>query len=114
MLDLILDMEAAKYGLLTCFLGVAAICAATSVQAGDVEAGRRIAQSRCASCHTIAPWLRRDELADAPPFELIARKFAADPAMLIFSLAGPHRKMNFRPTQGEMDDLAEYIRSLAH
>jgi mono/diheme cytochrome c family protein len=107
-------MGTIRLSLLTCFLAVAAICAATSVQAGDAEAGGRIAQSRCSPCHAIAPWKRRDELADAPPFELIARKFAADPDMLIFSLAGPHSKMNFRPTQREMDDLAEYIRSLAH
>jgi hypothetical protein len=33
--------------------------------------------------------------------------------MLAHELRRPHRKMNFLPTPGEAEDIAEYIRSLA-
>ena len=89
-----------------------AICVAASTQAGDASVGRGLAQSRCAPCHQVAPW-QREELANAPPFELIARKFAGNPAMLASELRRPHRKMNFLPTPSEAEDIAEYIRSLA-
>jgi mono/diheme cytochrome c family protein len=85
--------------------------AVTAENAEDVEIGRSLAQSRCAPCHMVGP-SRRDELADAPPFEVIARKFP-DSASLVAALRGPHRKMNFRPTQAESENIAAYIRSLA-
>jgi mono/diheme cytochrome c family protein len=92
-------------------LAVAAAFAVTSAQAGDAEIGRQLAQSRCAPCHEVSPWTRNEQ-ADAPPFTVIARRFPSD-ASLILGLRGPHRKMNFRPTQREADDIAEYIHSLA-
>ena len=92
-------------------LAAAASCVAGSVQAADVETGRRLAQSRCAPCHVIGPW-RGDEQAAAPPFAVIAQKFPSNTA-LILGLRGPHQKMNFRPSQSEADDIAAYIRSLA-
>ncbi len=94
-------------------LSLAAACAVTAAHAGDAEVGRQLAQSQCAPCHRVGPF-GRDEQADAPPFELIARKFPRDGASLIIALRGPHRKMNFSPSYPEADDIAEYIRSLAH
>lgn len=91
-------------------LAVAASYALASAQAGDVQSGRRLAQSRCEPCHVVGPW-RGDEQAAAPPFAVIARKFPSNTALLL-GLRGPHQKMNFRPTQSEADDIAEYIRSL--
>ena len=93
-------------------LAITAACGVTGAHAGDADVGRQLAQSRCAACHTIAPW-QRDEIADASPFELIARKFSSDPGNLTSALRRPHRKINFRPTQKEADDIAEYIRLLA-
>ncbi len=93
-------------------LGLAGVLAATAAQAGDVEIGRQIAQSRCAVCHVVGEW-RGDVFADAPPFQVIARKFPADGAGLIVALRGPHEKMNFRPSYGEADDIVAYIRSLS-
>lgn len=90
-------------------LAAAASYALASAQAADVERGRRLAQSRCAPCHVVGQW-RGDEQADAPPFAVIAQKFPSHTA-LILGLRGPHQKMNFRPTQSEADDIAEYIRS---
>jgi hypothetical protein len=38
---------------------------------------------------------------DAPPFEVIARKFATTPEMLAFSLLDPHPRMNVTVTRRE-------------
>jgi mono/diheme cytochrome c family protein len=94
-------------------LSIAAVLTATAAFAGDAEIGRQLAQSRCAACHVTGPW-RADVFADAPPFEVIARKFPGSEGSLIVALRGPHEKMNFRPSQGEADDIAAYIHSLAH
>jgi mono/diheme cytochrome c family protein len=91
-------------------VAAAAVCAVASARAGDVETGRRLAQSRCAPCHVVGAW-RGDEQAEAPPFAVIARKLPSN-AALVLGLRGPHQKMNFRQTQSEADDIAEYIRSL--
>jgi mono/diheme cytochrome c family protein len=77
----------------------------------EADAGRRLAQLRCAACHIVAP-NQRQELADAPPFEVIGRKFGFDTDMLILGLMGPHAKMNFSLTRPEAIDLAAYIRTL--
>ena len=92
-------------------LSVAAVSVATAACAGDAEAGRNLAQARCAPCHSVGQW-QGEVMAQAPPFVVIARKFPAGTADLVVALRGPHRMMNFRPTQGEADDIAAYIRSL--
>jgi mono/diheme cytochrome c family protein len=94
-------------------LCLAAVFTANAAIAGDADIGRQLAQSRCAPCHVTGPW-RADVFADAPPFEVIARKFPANGGDLIVALRGPHQKMNFRPSQREADDIAAYIRTLAH
>jgi hypothetical protein len=52
-------------------------------------------------------------VADAPPFETIARKFALNPDMLAFSLLDPHPRMNVALTRREAQDIAAYINTLA-
>ena len=84
---------------------------ASGAFAGGADAGKRLAQLRCAACHIVAP-NARNELADAPPFEVIARKFAGNPDLLVANLMGPHAKMNFGLPRTEAIDVAEYIRSL--
>jgi mono/diheme cytochrome c family protein len=94
-------------------LSLALVLTATAAMAGDAVAGRQLAQSRCAACHATGRW-QGEVFADAPPFVVIARKFPASQGSLIVALRGPHQKMNFRPSQGEADDIAAYIRSLEH
>src|ERR1700751_2547571 len=36
------------------FVALLGVCAATAARAGDVETGRRLAESRCAPCHIVA------------------------------------------------------------
>ncbi len=63
-------------------------------------------------CHAVAPDRPR-EVADAPPFETIARKFARNPDILAFSLLDPHPRMNSPLTRREAQDIAAYINTLA-
>jgi len=99
---------------------VLVICCAASLTVtvsaalgADVEAGRRLAQLRCAACHIVAPNQGEVEVADAPPFVTIGRKFGFDSDSLVFALVGPHAKMNFGLTRPEADDVAAYIARLA-
>ena len=86
---------------------------AAPANAGDASNGERIAQSRCAACHIVVAPNQREEVADAPPFETIARKFDFNPDMLVFHLLEPHRKMNFALTRREANDVAAYMGTLA-
>jgi mono/diheme cytochrome c family protein len=80
--------------------------------AADASNGARVAETRCATCHAVVPGLRRD-VADAPPFETIARKFAGNPEMLAFSIRDPHPRMNITLTRREVEDVAAFINTLA-
>ena len=84
---------------------------ASAALGGDAEAGRRLAQQRCAVCHIVEP-NQPDEVADAPPFVVIGRRFGDDQDMLVFNLMGPHAKMNFALGRRAATDVAEYIRTL--
>lgn len=88
------------------------LAAASCAHAADAEAGKRLAQLRCAACHIVAPGGRR-EVAEAPPFIAIGRKFDFNYDALVLALAGPHRKMNFRLRRRDAEDVAAYIRTLA-
>jgi mono/diheme cytochrome c family protein len=84
---------------------------ASAALGADVEAGKRLAQQRCAACHVVDA-NQRSEVADAPPFEVIGRKFGADSDVLLFDLMGPHAKMNFALRRRDAANVAEYIQSL--
>jgi len=95
-------------------LALAAILAASMAapaSAADADNGQRIAQSRCAACHIVVANQQRD-VADAPPFETIARKFDFNADMLVFHLLEPHPKMNFALTRREANDVAAYLSTL--
>jgi mono/diheme cytochrome c family protein len=89
-----------------------ALFVAPAAIAADADNGKRLAEARCVPCHAVAPTTRR-EVADAPPFEAIARKFAPQPEMLAFSLLNPHPRMNVALTRREVEDIAAYINTLA-
>jgi hypothetical protein len=67
---------------------------------------------RCVPCHVVVPDQRK-EVADAPPFEAIARKLDTGPDVLAFLLLHPHPRMNVMITRREAEDLAAYISTLA-
>jgi mono/diheme cytochrome c family protein len=80
--------------------------------AADADNGKRLAESRCVTCHMVAPSPRR-EVADAPPFDVIARKFEVQPQALAFAILDPHPRMNVALTRREAEDIAAYINTLA-
>ena len=89
-----------------------AIMAASGALAADADNGKRLAETRCVTCHIVSPSERRD-VTDAPPFEAIARKFASNPDTLTFSIVNPHPRMNVTLTRREAQYVAAYINTLA-
>ena len=80
--------------------------------AADAENGKRVAEVRCVTCHMVAPSPRR-EVADAPPFDVIARKYQVQPETLAFAILDPHPRMNVALSRREAEDIAAYINTLA-
>ncbi len=95
------------------FFSMVAIVASAAMSARAAGAGRgeQLAQSHCASCHIVAPHAR-EEVADAPPFEVIGRKYGSDAGRIMHAIVGPHPKMNFSPDPDEAADIAAYIATL--
>jgi mono/diheme cytochrome c family protein len=88
------------------------LLAASGTFAADADNGKRLAETRCVTCHIVAPSERR-VVTDAPPFETIARKFVSNPDTLAFSIINPHPRMNVTLTRREAQDVAAYINTLA-
>ena len=87
--------------------------ATAAAKAADASYGKRIAKTSCAACHIVeAPPMIRREVAEAPPFIAIARKFNFSAEMLVFDLIQVHPKMNFALTRPEANDVAAYMRTL--
>jgi mono/diheme cytochrome c family protein len=81
--------------------------------AADFDNGRRLAQARCVPCHVVSPGDAKKEVSDAPPFELIARKYSVSAELLALAVLDPHPRMNVTLTRREARDLADYINTLA-
>ncbi|MEM7226062.1 MAG: c-type cytochrome [Pseudomonadota bacterium] len=80
--------------------------------AGDVEAGRRLAEQWCAACHITSP--QQVSASDAAPsFMEIAKDPAKTRAGLEVWLSDPHPPMpKLSLSNREIDDLITYIKSL--
>jgi mono/diheme cytochrome c family protein len=89
-----------------------ALLIASTVHAADADSGKRLAQTRCVPCHVVVPHSSR-EVADAPPFDVIATKFRLGPDVLAFHLLHPHPRMNVPLTRDEAEDIAAYISTLS-
>jgi mono/diheme cytochrome c family protein len=87
------------------FVGPAALAA-------DADNGKRLAELRCVPCHAVVQ-TPHSVVADAPPFETIARKFALQPEILAFAILDPHPRMNVAVTRRDVEDIAAYINTLA-
>ena len=94
-----------KKALVVIWSSLALIAAA---HGADAQAGQRLAQLRCIACHVVGP-NRERVVADAPPFPVIARKFAKDRDALVMNLMGPHAKMNFGLSPTDAEDVAAFI-----
>lgn len=94
------------------YLALGMVVAAQSAMAADGDNGKRLAQQRCSPCHIVEP-NQRQEVADSPPFETIARKFGNQPEMIAFAILAPHPRMNLTLSRREAEDIAAYIATLA-
>jgi mono/diheme cytochrome c family protein len=106
------DSVVQKKRLIQACLALAAFVLPTLALAADAENGKRLAQARCVPCHAVDRDQAR-QVAQAPPFRVIAQKFGANPEMLAFSLLDPHPRMNVTLTRREAEDIAAYISALA-
>jgi len=94
-----------------------AAVAASTLRAGDVEAGFARARTACAECHVIATGVGRrvgrTGTDGAPPFATIANGLKRSESQIKSFLARPHGRMpDFILTRREIDDLTAYILSL--
>ena len=85
--------------------------AASNALAADPANGRLLAASYCAVCHAVAP-PQRNDVAAAPTFEMIARKYGSNEAALVLAILAPHPRMNFVPQRPHAEDIAAYIATL--
>jgi len=81
--------------------------------AGDVDAGRKIAQTWCINCHVVAPGQSQGTSNGAPPFTAIAAQRAISPLALRAFLQTPHYRMpDLQLSNDQIDDVSAYIFSL--
>jgi len=98
-------MQALRFWLLP------ALLAAPPAFGADADSGKRLAELRCATCHVVSPG-PTSQISNAPPFDVIARKFATNPDLLAFAILDPHPRMNVMLTRPEAQDIAAYILTL--
>ena len=80
---------------------------------GDAAAGKRLAETWCASCHLISAE-QASATTEAPPFATIAERQPGAYGWIEAFLADPHPPMpDLSLTRAEIRDLTAYIASLA-
>lgn len=93
--------------------GCLAAAPALAQQAGDVEAGRRIADTWCSNCHLVGPQDSGPVADAAPTFAAIVRMPSTTAMSLRATLMTPHVRMpDYRLSHAEMDDVIAYMLNL--
>jgi mono/diheme cytochrome c family protein len=84
---------------------------ATASAEGSAEAGKRLAQQWCASCHQVEPSAPAKDVA--PPFTSLGVKKGKDPGWVRAWLANPHPPMQgINLSRQQIDDVVAYLQSL--
>ena len=94
------------------FVGCCIVACTMPTFAADVDRGKQIAKTWCASCHLVG---REQTTAtdQAPPFTDLAKMPGFDVNKLAFLLLLPHPNMpNVSLNRTEVADMADYILSL--
>ena len=79
---------------------------------GSAEAGRRLAQRWCASCHQVEPGAPAKDIA--PPFASLGVQRGKDPGWIRAWLANPHPPMQgINLSRQQIDDVVAYLQSLS-
>lgn len=80
----------------------------------SVQAGRYIAEIKCAGCHAIGQ-SGESRNASAPPFRMLSRRYpvtALEEALAEGILVGHPEMPEFRLTPAQIDDLLTYLESV--
>jgi cytochrome c len=94
---------------------VGSLSALAAQPAGDIAAGRRLADTWCSSCHVVGAGAERGASNGAPTFPAIAQMKSTTPMALRVFLQTPHSRMpDLHLSRSDIDDLSAYIVSLAH
>ncbi len=94
-------------------LTLAAVAPASAQDAGDPDAGQKIAQTWCINCHVVGPGQTQGSSNGAPPFTAIAAQKAMTPMALSAFLQTPHHRMpDLQLSRAQIDDVSAYIFSL--
>ncbi|MCY1745265.1 c-type cytochrome [Ensifer sp. SL37] len=90
------------------------IAVASTVQAQDVQQGRRLALEVCAACHAVLAGQIRSPVAEAPSFEAVtATPGMTSAALNAWLTAQDHPTMpNIMLSQTDVQDVSAYILSL--
>ena len=91
---------------------VLSVASAPASAEGSAEAGKRLSEQWCASCHQVEPnGPARDT---APPFASLGAKKGKDPGWIRAWLADPHPPMQgINLSRRQVDDVVAYLQSLA-
>jgi mono/diheme cytochrome c family protein len=93
-------------------VGTLLLLGGTTQAAGDAEAGHKLAQLWCTSCHIVDAPAHGAGADTAPPFPTIARQHR-DRAWIRAWLAAPHPPMpNLNLSRQQIDDVLAYLDSL--
>jgi mono/diheme cytochrome c family protein len=80
---------------------------------GDAEAGRRLSETWCSTCHVVTATQSQGAGTGAPTFGSVAAQTAMTPMALAAFLQTPHHQMpDLHLSREEIGDIAAYIRSL--
>lgn len=106
-------MAAGCRGALASLMGLALAGPAAAQQAGDIAAGRHLAETWCSNCHVVGPQESGPAADAAPTFSSIARMPSTTEMSLRAFLRTPHARMpDYHLSPAELDDLVAYILSL--
>lgn len=90
-----------------------ALPAVAQTDAGDVQEGRRVAETWCANCHRVAPGGPGPVTDVAPSFKSVAEMPSTTAMALGVFLQTPHANMpDYQLSRDQKDDVIAYILSL--
>jgi cytochrome c len=88
--------------------------AGAALAAGDVEAGRKVAETWCARCHVVGAARPHGGIDSTPTFFLMSEKLDDyRPRVQTFKQRRPHKALDFEEvSRDDLEDLLAYIGSL--
>jgi mono/diheme cytochrome c family protein len=82
-------------------------------EVGDAQAGRRLSETWCSTCHVVTADQSQSASTGAPTFRAVAAQTAITPMALAAFLQTPHHQMpDLHLSREEIGDVAAYILSL--